>query len=124
MFFEEHYPSGEGALNANERRALCDEDNDDDGGNDEGNRDQDDTLLNSRVEEELRSFRSTSVHDTDKTVLEWWRGYKSDFPLVAELARIVLAVPASQIECERVFSAAGLITQHLRNRMGVENMSV
>jgi hypothetical protein len=44
--------------------------------------------------------------------------------LEAELARIVLAVLASQIECERVFSATGLITQHLRNRMGVENMSV
>jgi hypothetical protein len=50
---EEHDPSGEGALNANEQRALCDEDSDDDGGNDEGNGDQDDTLLNSRVEEEL-----------------------------------------------------------------------
>ena len=57
-------------------------------------------------------------------MLEWWRGHKSDFPLVAELARMVLAMPASQIECERMFSAAGLITQHLRNRMGVENMSV
>ena len=44
--------------------------------------------------------------------------------MVAELARIILAVPASQIECERVFSAAGLLTQHLRNRMGVENMSL
>jgi len=121
---EEQHPSGEGALNANDRRALCDEDSDDDNGNDEGNGDQDDVLLNSRVEEELRSFRSTCVPDADKTVLEWWKGHKSDFPLVAELARIVLAVPASQIECERVFSAAGLITQHLRNRMGVENMSI
>ena len=36
---------------------------------------------------------------------------------------MVLFVPASQIECERAFSAARLITQHLRNRMGVENMS-
>jgi hypothetical protein len=71
VFFEEHYPSGEGALNANERRALCDEDIDDDSDNDEGNRDRDDTLLNLRVEEELRSFMSTCVLDTDKTVLEW-----------------------------------------------------
>ena len=119
---EEQHSGGEGAI-ACERRALCDEDSDDDNGKEDGNGEQEDTLLMSRIEDELRSFRSTCVPDTDQTVLEWWRGHKSDFPLLAELARMVLAVPASQIECERVFSAAGLITQHLRNRMGVENMS-
>jgi len=97
------HSSGEWAHNACERRALCDEDSDDDTGNEEGNGDQDDTLLNSRVEEELRSFRSKCRPDIDQTVLEWWRGHKSEFPLVAELARIVLDVLASQIKGERVF---------------------
>ena len=83
---EEQHSSGEGDLNA-----LCAEDNDDDNGIEEENGDQDDTLPISRVEE-LRSYRSTCVLDTDQVVLEWWRGHKSDFPLVAELARIVLAV--------------------------------
>ena len=120
---EEQHSSRERVLNASERRALCDEDSDEDIGDENGTNDEDDTLLISRVEEELRAFRSTCVPDNDQTVLDWWRGHMSDFPLVAELARMVLDVPASQIECERVFSAAGLITQHLRNRMGVENMS-
>ena len=92
---EEQHSSRERALNACERRALCDEDSDDDNGNEDGNMDEDDTLLISRVEEELRAFRSTSVPNDDQTVLEWWRGHKSDFPLVAELARMVLAVQAS-----------------------------
>ena len=35
----------------------------------------------------------------------------------------MLAIPASQIECERIFSMAVLVTQHLRNKMGVENMA-
>jgi hypothetical protein len=103
---------------------LCDEDSDDDRGNADGSKEEDDIMLISRVEEELRAFRSTCVPDDEHIMLEWWRGHNPDFPLVAELARIVLAVLASQIECERVFSAAGLITQNLRNRMGVENMSV
>ena len=121
---EEQHSSVEGALNACKRRALCHEDSDDDDGNEEGFGDQDDTLLISRVEEELRSIRSTCVPHTDQTVLGWWRGHNSDFLLVAHLARIVLAVLASQIECERAFSAAVLITsQHLRKRMGVEHMS-
>ena len=33
------------------------------------------------------------------------------------------SVPASQIECERVFSVAGQISSLLRNRMSVENLS-
>ena len=113
---EEQHLSRERALNACERRALCDEDSNDEHGNEEGNGDQDDTLLISRVEDELKAFRSACVIDNDEIVLEWWRGHKSDFPLVVELARMVLVVHASQIECERVFPADGLITQHLRNR--------
>ena len=60
-------------------------------------------MLISRVEEELKAFRSTCAIDNNENVLEWWRGHKSDFPLVAKLARMVLVVLASQIECERVF---------------------
>jgi hypothetical protein len=43
--------------------------------------------------------------------------------LIAELARIILGIPTSQIECERVFSFARLLTQHMRNKMGVEYMA-
>lgn len=50
-------------------------------------------------------------------------GSEHKYPLVAELARIMLATRASQIECERIFSLACLVTQHLRNKMGVENMA-
>jgi len=39
------------------------------------------------------------VPNSDQTVLEWWRGHKSDFSLVSKFARIVLVVSASQIEC-------------------------
>ena len=88
MRAEEQHSSREKALNACERRALCDEESDDDSGNEDGNMDGDDTLLISRVEEELRAFRSTCEPDDGQTVLEWWRGHKSDFPLVAELARM------------------------------------
>jgi len=33
------------------------------------------------------------------------------------------AIRASQIECERVCSLAGMVTQSLRNTMGVGNMA-
>ncbi len=111
---------------------MCDEDSDDEGVGGEGEGDDGDEEyrlwaehLMSRIEEELKAFRSTTLHDPEHTVLQWWREHKADFPLLAELARMILVVPTSQIECERVFFAAGLlITHHLRNRMGVENMSI
>jgi len=40
----------------------------------------------------------------------------------SELARIVLAAPASQCDIERVFSAAGLVTGKLRTTMGIDNL--
>jgi hypothetical protein len=57
------------------------------------------------------------------TLLDWWRENANHFPVVSELARIILCIHASQIECERVFSLEGLVIQHLRNNMGVEIMS-
>ncbi len=70
MRHEEQHSSRERALNAFERRALCDENNDDDNGNESGNKDEGDTLLISRVDEELMAFKSTCVPHNDQTVLE------------------------------------------------------
>ncbi len=55
--------------------------------------------------------------------LKWWARHATLYPSLAELARVVLAVPCSQIECERVFSLVGLLTSMLRNRMSSENLA-
>jgi hypothetical protein len=57
------------------------------------------------------------------TLIDWWRENANHFRAVSELARVILCILACQIECERVFSLAWLVTQHLRNKMGVEMMS-
>ncbi len=38
------------------------------------------------------------------------------------LARCVFAIPGSQIDNERVFSVAGVISKNRRNRIGVQNI--
>jgi hypothetical protein len=43
---------------------------------------------------------------------------------MAELARLFLCIPASQVECERIFSVAGQLTGLLRNRMSVEKLAM
>jgi hypothetical protein len=80
----------------------------------------------SLAETELKVFRqdkATHVLGMVCDVLKWWCVNEHKYPLVAWFARIMLSIPASQIECGRIFSLACLLTQHLRNNMGVENMA-
>jgi hypothetical protein len=39
-------------------------------------------------------------------VLDWWKQYASRFPLIAQAAKVVLATPASEAICERLFKRA------------------
>ena len=98
---------------------ICDSDSDQDG-------DLDNVELTKKVELELRLFRKAKdlLEFADKKVspLRWWAIHATTYPSLAELARIVLAIPGSQIECERVFSLAGLLTARLRSRMSPENL--
>lgn len=82
--------------------------------------------LSMKVKSELRMFQKArdlpAFASQEVSPLSWWAAHAKLYPTIAELARIVLAVPGSQIECERIFSLAGLLTSQLRNRMSPENM--
>ena len=87
----------------------------------------DDKELTLKVTTELKLFRKASdlpPFACKQNPLDWWRAHSTLYPSLANLARIVLAVPGSQIECERVFSLAGLMTSHLRNKMSPERLDV
>ena len=56
--------------------------------------------------------------------LGWWRINAVKFPLLAALARRLLAIPASQAQSERVFSSAGQIVAQTRNRLSSENVEL
>jgi hypothetical protein len=55
---------------------------------------------------ELQQYRCLNVSPDD--VLEWWRLQRSTFPRLSQLARAILAVPATSAPSERIFSVAGL----------------
>ena len=48
---------------------------------------------------------------------------QSNYPMLANVAKIALCCPGSQIECERVFSLCGLTVSLLRNRMTTDNLA-
>ena len=54
--------------------------------------------------------------------LAWWQAHHTSFPRMSFVARQILAILGSAIECERVFSAAGIVTGLLRNSMTPEHL--
>ncbi|CAB1105140.1 unnamed protein product [Ectocarpus sp. CCAP 1310/34] len=84
-------------------------------------------LITSSVRVELTAFKvSTGIkmYEEDKEgakvyldPLDWWRVRCADFPHLANLARRVLAIPATQAESERLFSCAGNIVTKNRNNL-------
>ncbi|EZA46507.1 Zinc finger BED domain-containing protein [Ooceraea biroi] len=47
--------------------------------------------------------------------LEWWKSHENRFPLVAQLAKKYLSIPATSVASERTFSTAGNIVTAKRS---------
>ena len=54
--------------------------------------------------------------------LQWWRAHQDQFPLLATLARQYLAIPATGVPSERIFSSAGLTVTKLRAGLDPSNV--
>ena len=52
--------------------------------------------------------------------LDWWKTNQGMFPILAQMARIYLAIPATSAPSERVFSVASRLISGRRNRMTPE----
>ena len=74
-------------------------------------------------ETELDIYLNTPIvhHKTD--VLQWWRLHEQDFPHLARMARDFLAIPATSIPVERVFSSGKDIVRAKRSSLAVETIS-
>lgn len=67
-----------------------------------------------RVEKgsEIWRYLAALAADTDVDILEWWKYHAGEYPTLARIARDYLAIPATSVPCERVFSGgADLITK-------------
>ena len=56
--------------------------------------------------------------------LAWWSEKEATIPLLAQLARRVLAVPATQTHSERLFSCAGNVVTKTRNSLSPEHVEL
>jgi hypothetical protein len=60
---------------------------------------------------EVERYLADPPADPDEDVLEWWKHHAKDYPRLARIARDYLAIPATSVPVERVFSGgADLVT--------------
>ena len=61
---------------------------------------------------ELDHYLAGSVADANTDILKWWSQHASTYPRLARVARDYLAIPASSVPAERVFSGGSDMITH------------
>lgn len=75
-----------------------------------------DSIISNTITDYMNTIKNFSL-DKSKTVLDFWRENESRWPILANIARKVLGVPASSAGVERMFSIAGHVFSLKRRRM-------
>lgn len=67
--------------------------------------------------DELDRYISEKPANRDMDVLSWWNAHQTQFPRLACMARDYLAISATSVPSERLFSAGGNMVQDNRSRL-------
>lgn len=71
---------------------------------------------------QLSAYLAGNVIPRSSDPLVWWKQNQSCFPGLAKVARRYLAIPATQVESERLFSSAGNTVTTRRENLSAENI--
>ena len=63
-----------------------------------------------------------AVADEKLDPINWWKTHKQEFPLLSSLAHNYLAIMATSVPCEQLFSIAGLTITKTRNRLNSDSV--
>ena len=80
-----------------------------------------------KLKSEMIEYETFSLASREGNILWWWKTHSSLLPLLAKIARTILAIPSSSAKSERVFSTGGNMVTVKRGRLGparVENLIV
>ena len=71
----------------------------------------------------LVRLRPDDVEDENFDLLLWWCANRLQYPILAKVARYILAIPASSAESERVFSASSNTITQKRTQLLPSNLN-
>ena len=80
------------------------------------------SIFTSRFNLEFQRYLQTKDPAKTCSRLEWWDSHKTEFPLLANCARHILAIPASSATSERFFSAGGLMVSSKRTNLAEDTV--
>jgi hypothetical protein len=67
-------------------------------------------------------WRNGSGKDDPNWVLNWWRSHESEYPIMSQVARDYLAIPAGEVDVERLFSSGRDLIGIRRNSLSIDTM--
>ncbi len=73
-------------------------------------------IINNVITDYVNYVKSANLNK-DKTVLDFWRENEHRWPILANISKKILGVPASSAKVERIFSIAGHVFSLKRRRM-------
>lgn len=73
---------------------------------------------------ELSSYKSENSIPMSSDPLLWWKEHQCSYPILSNIAKYFLAIPATSVASERVFSAAGDIVNAQRAVLSPENVDL
>jgi hypothetical protein len=56
------------------------------------------------------------------TILGWWKAHEEDYPLLAQVAKDILAIPVAEVGVERVFNMAKDVIGDRRHRLAAKTI--
>lgn len=76
------------------------------------------------VKDEIHLYKMVKVISVDSNPLKWWKDNENQCPNLSKLAKHYLAVQATSVASESVFSTAGDIVTSQRAAPSTENVDI
>ena len=70
-----------------------------------------------KFDEEMKLYTTLPYCEKRESILAWWKNHQESLPILSNLAKMYLAIPAASSKSERVFSCAGSIVTPRRTRL-------
>ena len=70
-----------------------------------------------KIAKEIKQYVKIAQVDAKEDPLKWWADQATNFPFLSQVARRILAVPASSAPTERVFSKLARVNSKKRSSM-------